>query len=146
MRISHVGLTVLDLDEAIKFYEGSFGFTLFHRVTRETPWISSIVGYRDAKLSFAHMKLDGSHLELIQYARPEPIAALETAVPWRIGMQHFCMGVENLDEVATRIEEHGGVRWSIDVATIPDGPNKGARCAYFRGPSGELIELFEAAR
>ena len=147
MRFAHHGVTVQYIDDSINFYVGAFGCTLLRRVSRQDGFVAVIVGVRGAHLHFAHLTFpDGTHLELIQYESPTPLESNVTGQPWRVGSAHMCLGVDDIEKTLQLVEEYGGILWSLDTATIPDGPQKGARVVYTRGPSGELIELFEAAR
>lgn len=136
------------LDESIKFYSEAFGFSLHNRVTRTDPWLASVVGAMVVRMHFAHMRLaNGNHLELIEYETPAPVGTLRAVLPWGLGVQHVCLDVEgNINDRLETALNAGAKLWSRAVETIPDGPNVGARCVYLRGPSEELIELYEAAR
>lgn len=146
MRFGHVGVTVGNLDRAIKFYEEAFGASLFARMTRSSSWIAEIVGCIEATLEFGHMRLpDGTHLELIQYHEP---IALGTGplLPWRTGHQHLCLVVDDVEKAVVDALMGGAAMRSKGIVTIPEGPNTGLRCCYLTGPSGETIELSQPAK
>lgn len=141
MKFAHCGISIGNLDRAIKFYEEAFGATLFARMTRDSSWIASIVGCLHATLEFGHMRLpDGTHLELIQYHEPISLGS-GPLLPWRTGHQHICLVVDDIEHAASVAIAAGAAMRSLGITTIPEGPNTGLRCCYLTGPSGETIEL-----
>jgi catechol 2,3-dioxygenase-like lactoylglutathione lyase family enzyme len=143
----HVGFSVASLERSIAFYEQGLGLELHHRQTGDNPYTRALVGYPDAIIHVAQFVIEGEQpppsghiLELIEYEVPrgdriEPSNA-------RIGSAHLAFTVNDIDEVARRVKEHGGALLSEPV-DITAGINTGGRAVYLRDPDGITLELLQ---
>jgi catechol 2,3-dioxygenase-like lactoylglutathione lyase family enzyme len=84
--IWHVGLTVTDLDEAIRFYRDLLGFELAARRFVDPLLAPALSGIPDAEIEIAFLDLPGAEhrggghdLELVQYHRPVTAGAASHA-------------------------------------------------------------------
>ena len=75
--ILHTGLTVSDLDRSVAFYRDLLGLELISRWDSQQPYLRAIVGYPDAELRIALLRVPpgaegapGHHIELLEYRRP----------------------------------------------------------------------------
>ena len=55
--IFHVGFVVRDLDSSLRFYCDGLGLVLRHRQLQHNAYTASLVGYPDAALEIAQLKL-----------------------------------------------------------------------------------------
>jgi methylmalonyl-CoA/ethylmalonyl-CoA epimerase len=128
MKIDHIGIVVLDIQEALSVYEQALGLPL-----RE------IVPVPDQKVNVAFLPLGESNVELVQPTADDTGIAkfLETRGE---GIHHICIEVEDIDAALARLKEH-------DVELIDEMPRKGAhgQVAFIhpKGAHGVLIELVE---
>lgn len=146
--LHHVSLFVSDLEASARFYTSGLGLTL-----REE--FRDIVGRR-ASGSFpfgvASVFLeagDGRYVEL------HP-AGQGTMSPPGFPLNHLALGVADVDAAYARALAAGAVPFDIpvpgqhwdgaplDVTMSGDHPEP-MRMAFIQGPSGELIELYQAA-
>jgi catechol 2,3-dioxygenase-like lactoylglutathione lyase family enzyme len=136
----HVGITVSDLERAVRFYTEGLGFEEVLRQRSDAPYLA-LTGYRGVEIAAAFVRLeDGLTLELQEYRRVEAVArAPGTAAP---GSSHLSLKVDDLDELLARVEAAGGRRVT-EAVDIDRGVNAGARAVYLRDPDGYTIELFE---
>jgi len=44
--LSHMGLTVSNLDQSLKYYRENFGFKVLSNAERKGDWIDKMTGYR----------------------------------------------------------------------------------------------------
>ena len=77
LSISHIGICVSDLERSVRFYCEGLGLVLRHRQLQHNAYTGSLVGYPDAALEIAQLRLSdvepppsGHVLELICYERP----------------------------------------------------------------------------
>ena len=131
-RIHHVAISVLDIQESIKFYE-VFGFrTAVHYVEP------------NGNFEIVHMALGAAFLELWWYrasvAAPESASDLATDLP-RIGTKHLALVVESVAEAERFVETHG-----IAIAVTRKDGNTEVAYFFVKDPSGNLLEILEDKR
>ena len=131
--IDHVGIAVHDLDEAIAFYETTFGMHLVHEETNEEQ------GVREAMVAVGD---SGSCLQLLAPLSPESTIAkfLDRSGP---GMQQLAYRVVDVDAVSAILRERG-------VRLLYDEPRRGtsdSRINFIhpKDAGGILVELVEPA-
>ena len=143
--LHHVGITVKDLDESIRFYHGVLGLDF---VNEPSPWfdgpdLGPAVGVPGAALRQVSLKLGDTTLELLEYRSPES----ETTRPLlsnNIGASHVAFLVDDID--ATKSELEGkGIGFYSDVNVVDEGVLAGWRWVYFEDPDGYPLELVQVA-
>lgn len=139
----HVGIQVRDLERSISFYETHLGFRLVDRLTKAEPYVQRVVGYfPDVTLEIAVLAIPGTDafLEILEYRGVERSSVdPATANP---GTAHFCVFVDDLDEMYGRLSS-AGVEFVSPPETPTGGPNQGGRLVYMVDPDGIRVELVE---
>ena len=129
--IDHVGIAVADLDEAMAFYERTFGMRVVHEEINEEQ------GVREAMLAVGD---SGSCLQLMAPLRPDsPIGKfLDRRGP---GIQQLAYRVDDVEEVARTLRA-AGLRLLYDE---PKRGTAGSRVNFIhpKDAGGVLIELVE---
>jgi glyoxylase I family protein len=98
----------------------------------------------DGELEIAHLKLGANYLEIFWYRDQEPVpettASLVTDLP-RIGVKHFALKVDSVDEAKNFVESRG-IAPNVEVQQGRTG------VTYFliKDPSGILVEFLEDKR
>lgn len=117
-KAEHIGIMVKDIERSIKFYGEVLGLELIER--------QSFNG-----LELAFFRVGDTEIELIQggsgYSESDAV------------VNHVAFRVEDIDAALDKLREHG-------VTLIDQEPREiwtGCRIAFFRGPDGEKLELFE---
>ena len=143
--LHHTGLTVADLDRSLAFYRDLLGFEVVLEQEKEGGYLGAIVGQPDAHVRMAHMKLPESdhRLELFQYLRPCGSRPSEQLDPWRIGLTHVCLIVDDLPALHRRLGAEGSDSFLSLPIEIDTGANAGGKALYLRDPDGILLELFQ---
>ena len=133
LAIDHVGVAVPDLDDAISFYESTFGMTLLHEETNVEQ------GVREAMMAVGD---SGSCIQLLAPLSSESTIAkfLDRSGP---GIQQLAYRVADLDEVSSTLRERG-MRLLYDA---PRRGTSGSRVNFIhpRDAGGILVELVEPA-
>lgn len=131
--INHVGIAVPDLDEAIAYYENTFGMHCYHVETNEEQ------GVREAMLAVG---TSGSSIQLLAPLSPESTIAkfIGSKGP---GIQQMAYTVADIDAVSATLRERGA-RLLYDHAKIGTA---GSRVNFIHPKSagGVLVELVEPA-
>ena len=132
--IDHVGIAVPDLDEAIAFYETTFGMHVVHQETNEEQ------GVREAMVAVGD---SGSCLQLLAPLTPDSTIAkfLDRSGP---GLQQLAYRVRDVEEVSAVLRERG-------VRLLYDAPRRGTsdsriNFVHPKDAGGVLVELVEPAR
>src|SRR6188508_408786 len=131
LAIDHVGVAVPDLDDAISFYESTFGMTLLHEETNAEQ------GVREAMMAVGD---SGSCIQLLAPLSPESTIAkfLDRSGP---GIQQLAYRVTDIDAVCATLRERG-------LRLLYDTPKRGtsdSRVNFIhpKDAGGVLVELVE---
>lgn len=131
--IDHVGIAVRDLDEAIEFYEKTFGMRLAHQETNEEQ------GVREAMIAVGD---SGSCIQLLAPLNEESTIAkfLDRSGP---GVQQMAYRVTDVEAVSAILRERG-------VRLLYDAPRRGTsdsriNFVHPKDAGGVLVELVEPA-
>ncbi|MCY4104172.1 MAG: VOC family protein [bacterium] len=144
-RLHHIGLTVGDLEESLRFWEQLFGVTANSRRLLDQPHIGSIVGHPGVAIDAAWIDVPGSDavLELVHYLNRDGTPVDDDTI--NEGNVHFCMEVEDMDAIWERAVALGARPVSGAPVEVPTGPAKGARIVYMRTIDGATIEFIQPA-
>lgn len=125
-KLSHIGIAVKDLDEAIKMYE-KLGLTL--ETTEEVP---------SQKLKVAFFKIGDTRIELLA-ATSEDSPIAKFIEKRGEGVQHIAFGVDDLEAELKDKAEKG---FQL-IDEVPRPGAHGAKIAFLhpRSTKGVLIEL-----
>lgn len=140
--VNHVGLTVEDLERSIAFYTTVFRCEVVMRQEKQGGYLAAIVGYPDADVKMAHLRLPGSEhrLELFEYRVPR--SAPRDLEPRYVGNAHICFVVSDLNRVYEELVRRGVDTFSPPVE-VDTGANKGGASLYLRDPDGITVEVFQ---
>ena len=133
---SHFGICVSDLDRSLRFYCEGLGFepAQSHSVGAE---FGPLMEVDDPKLESRFITRDGVSIELLWFAQPGHMGPAERRPMNQLGLTHLSFRVDDLEAVATRIEEMGGAVHTATRTTF--GPT--LDFVYCTDPDGVRIEL-----
>ncbi|GAA1807093.1 methylmalonyl-CoA epimerase [Luedemannella flava] len=133
LRIDHVGIAVADLDEAIDFYERTFGMRCVHRETNDEQQV------REAMLAVGP---EGGVVQLLAPTGPGSAIAkfLDRSGP---GVQQVAYTVRDVTAAAAALRERG-------LRLLYDEPRRGTggsliNFVHPKDAGGVLIELVQPA-
>jgi catechol 2,3-dioxygenase-like lactoylglutathione lyase family enzyme len=145
--VFHVGFVVADLDASLRFYCQGLGLVLRHRQRQRNAYTATLVGYPDAALEVAQLRLSegepppsGHILELICYARPPSGPA--DAERSTLGAGHLAFVVDDIFDMARHLEGLGA-QFVNGPVRITEGINAGGWAAYLHDPDGVTLELVQ---
>ena len=128
MKIHHIGISVPDLEETIKWYTDKLGFLLIKR--------TMIPGL---PVKVAHMQGPGFFLEIFEYEGaaflPEERKYPDTDIKTH-GTKHFSISVKDARSFVSELEAQG-----VEVVMIAEVD--GTYGAYIQDNTGNLIEIFD---
>jgi catechol 2,3-dioxygenase-like lactoylglutathione lyase family enzyme len=139
----HIGIQVRDVERSARFYEEHLGFERVARWSKSEPYVQRVVGYHpDVTLEIVLLAIPGStvFLEILEYrgVDKQPVDPA-TANP---GTGHFCLFVDDLDDLYARLLAHG-VEFVSEVERSTAGPIEGGKLVYMKDPDGIRVELVE---
>ena len=121
----HVAVKVHDFDAALRFYKEALGFS------ETVTW-----GEGDKRAAMLDTG-NGSYLEVFAGGPAEP--------PAGGSLVHFALRTDDVDGAIERVRK-AGMQVTVEPkdVTIPSTPFQvPVRLAFFKGPGGEVIELFK---
>lgn len=143
VELHHTGLTVTDLERSLAFYRDVLELEVIAEQEKQGGYLAAIVGYPDAHVKMAHLKVPGSdhRLELFQYVSPTPTTGeLE---PRLVGLTHVCIVVDDLPRLYERLRAAGIDSFFSPPVEVDTGINTGGYALYLRDPDGIILELFQ---
>jgi len=135
-RFNHVMLTVTNLDSSIAFYTAAFDLQVSQRITELK--VTGANGTPTARpVKMALLKFPGQEFVLELAERP---ATTSTGpAPF---YQHLGVDVLDIAAAAERVRKAGG-RDPSPIQTVSTSSGTVAKNMFFRGPSGEQVELMQ---
>jgi catechol 2,3-dioxygenase-like lactoylglutathione lyase family enzyme len=148
--ITHVGLSVPDINAAVAWYRDVLGFrVLAHPATFDRTDANSadVFGPRFQSMQIAHLSSgNGCALELFQFIHPAAEAPDDNFAYWVGGFFHICVVDPDVSGLAKRIEQTGGkIRAS---RTWEEFPHERADAEdpylsiYCEDPFGNILEIY----
>ena len=119
--LAHIGIKTDDVQKSIAFYK-ELGFTLDN--------------YEDIGAKLGFMSLGNCLIELIEPADKETLKGLKEGI-----VAHVAIECENIEGVAEKLKAKGYVDQEASINTM--GILGGVKNLFFKGPSGEELELFD---
>lgn len=130
LKLHHVAITVSDMQRSIRFYK-RLGFELTSVYDKSEP------GAKGASL-----KLGSNELEMFCFKDSAKNNSRELKETFKIiGVTHFALGHENLDECCKKLKKAG-----FEVLHEPKTASTGHRYSFIKDPNGIYIELFETKK
>jgi catechol 2,3-dioxygenase-like lactoylglutathione lyase family enzyme len=145
--IHHTGYTVSDLDRSVAFYRDLIGMEVIAEQEKRGGYLAEIVGYPDAHVRMAHMRVPGSGhvVELFEYLAPEGTRP-DRIEPRDVGTAHLCFVVEDLPAAHRRLVDAGVETFVSPPVEVDTGINTGGFGVYLRDPDGIVVEIFQPPR
>ncbi len=123
--IDHIAITVLDMEENIRFYRDILGMPLTDHFYDEHD-----------KAQIAFLEAEGCQIELLA---PDTWLEEETTSEQERGLTHLAFLVEDIEAACQDLKTRG-VSFTQDPLE-----SHGMKWAYFQGPEGVVLELIERA-
>jgi len=139
LQMHNVGIVVESLDNAISFFT-EIGLKLEGRGMVEGEWAGRVTGLGNQSVEIAMTVTPDGHsrLELSRFLTPRTISDHRTAPVNSLGYLRVMFTVDNLDELVSRLTQHGAEL----VGEIVQYENVYRLC-YIRGIEGLLVGLAE---
>jgi len=134
--VDHYGLSVPDLDQAIRFFVTILGAELLWQVG---PFTESPTGAKITSVKIAMLRCGPNlNVELLAFEAPEQRTA--QPAPFDVGASHLAFFVDDFDAAAASLRAHG-VKVFPGPIEAAGTPKRGERIQYFLTPWGSFMEL-----
>jgi catechol 2,3-dioxygenase-like lactoylglutathione lyase family enzyme len=145
--IHHTGYTVSNLERSLEFYCGLLGLEIVAQQEKEGGYLGAIVGYPDAHVKMAHLRVPGSQhvVELFEYVSPQGTKPGRLEPP-NTGTSHLCLLTDDLPALYEHLVAQGLDTFVSPPVLVDTGINTGGYGLYVRDPDGIPVELFQAAK
>lgn len=143
---SHIGLSVPDLDAAVKFYTEVFGWytmmepsPVYNDDTAIGQMCRDVFGNDWEEFRIAHLSTgDKIGIELFEFPQNEqPDNNFEY---WKTGIFHFCVQDPDIEGLVEKIIAHGGKQRMPIREYYPD--DKPFKMVYVEDPFGNIFEIY----
>ena len=144
--VTHIGITVSDIERSTTFYRDVLGLEFIGSVTMKGDETDSLFQIKNCVAKIAY--LNGSKgslappIELIQFVSED--CEIDTPTLRKTSISEICFRVENIDKVYSDLKSKG-----VEFLSEPqlfdfrkDGFSK-SKAVYFKDPDGIILELME---
>lgn len=140
--VDHIGITVSDMDRAIRLFRDGLGAQVTEPHLYDDPKIARAIGLEGVKNLICQADLGGRRFELLQYVSPAGRPAPELK-PCDSGQMHIALEVDGIDEAVERLrqagfEPAGPVQHGLGGASLS--------AIYCYGFDGLVLELIDYGR
>ena len=142
--VNHVGITVSNLEESIKFYEALTGTKISNIDQIGGKRMAQTQGLDETLIKYANLHLKNINIDLLEYIEPKSSKA--SYPNDQISAMHLCFEVEDLEAAIKRLAEIGVVPEGDPIYFSEEDGLKsgfGTGVAYFTDPDGTNLELIE---
>jgi lactoylglutathione lyase len=139
----HAGVTVSDMEAALRFYRDGLGLEVLTRYTSGGPSAQRIWAMPVGPVDVVFLRVPGSDsvVELFEFTGVERHNA--SARPCDPGAGHVCLHTDDCDGLHDRLVGMGYRSRAGEVVEIAEGPHAGTKVAYMVDPDGYHVELYE---
>lgn len=144
---SHIGITVPDIEAAVKFYSEVMGWYVIMKpsiVKKENDtaigqMCIDVFGDNWDEFEIAHLSTsDGIGIELFSF--PHGVKEAPPFKPFNTGLFHFCIQDPDIEALIDKIIAHGGKQRMPIRAYYPG--DKPYRMCYVEDPFGIVFEIY----
>ncbi len=144
---SHIGISVPDLEAAVKFYTQGMGWNLImaptdviEADTHKGGKRTDVFGSNWGKLRIAHLSTgDGIGVELFEFS--EQVNPNNEFDYWKTGVFHFCVQDANIEGLVIKIVAAGGKKRMEKPCYYYPG-RKSYRMIHMEDPFGNVLEIY----
>jgi lactoylglutathione lyase len=142
----HAGVTVSDMDAALRFYRDLLGLEIISDGETGGDHARRIWGMEPGTVRVVFLRVPGTDtvIELFEFQGIERHPA--SARPCDYGAGHFCLFTDDAEALHARAVERGFRSRGGEVVAIERGPHAGAKAVYLVDSDGYHVELYERPR
>ncbi len=136
----HCTIVVRDIEETKRFF-ALLGFEEDFSAVISGEKFSAYMGVNGIEAEHVTLVLPNSsprqEIQLLKYHKPVPLADPNIARLDKVGYNHLCFAVDNIEREVERLKEKG-VKFLNEIMEF-----RGRKLTFFSGPEGITMELSE---
>ena len=136
--LSHVGITVTNFGESIRWYNDMFGFKLINEeslTSQELEKLSKLYNVHNSSVKFGLLVIPkGGIIEIFEFSNKLESPPLKWNMP---GTTHLCLAVRNVPKWYDTLKSKG-----VKFLTTPQQTGS-THWVFLQDPDGNLIELID---
>ncbi len=136
--IGHIGLSVTDLDRSVRFWVDALGLEEVVNQGFEGAVYETVLNLPGARGRVVLLAKPGLELELFEFAHPTPRAPRADQRVSDLGITHFCVEVDDIEQEYERLAALG-----VEFHCPPVDFGGLAKATYALDPDGNVFELRE---
>lgn len=139
--MSHIGISVANLERSIAFYRDVFEMELMERENFGGALYERILALSGTSGKVALLQRGSIQIELFEFVQPSPKKASPSRPVCDHGITHFCIEVDDI-EILYNHMKMAGVHFHCPPLEFPGA----VKATYGRDPDGNVFELLEISR
>ena len=134
--VDHIGMTVPDLDQAVRFFEDAIGAKLLWRVG---PFHETPTGFPIDNVDIAMLTLGPNlNVELLAFKAEQQRKEMPSNVD--LGAAHIAFFVDDINAAAESLKSHGAQLLHGPIQAAGEA-KRGEQIWYFKTPWGAFMEI-----
>ena len=140
--VMHVGICVENLERSQRFYTEALGFKEAGGLEVAGEPTATMLGLEALELHAVYLDREGFRIELLHYPVPGSVGEAVARPMNQLGLTHFALRVDDLEQAVERIVAHGG---QVLESTRVHNAEFGSHLVYATDPDGTRLELVQTA-
>jgi len=145
--VAHIGITVKDMDRALRFYRDLLGLKVLGDITVASEELDRVTQEKGAKLRAVYLRsgedLTGPPLELLHFMEPAGEAGVPYARLTNLGITEVAFWVKDIEKTHEELRARGVEFYSAPQLFDIEGYGR-VKAVYFRDPDGTTLELMQS--
>jgi catechol 2,3-dioxygenase-like lactoylglutathione lyase family enzyme len=147
--VAHIGITVKDMERALKFYRDLLGLKVLGDITVTGEEISRVTQAKGAKVRAVYLRsgedLSGPPIELLHFIEPAGEAGAPYAGLTNLGITEVAFWVKDIEKTCAELRARGVELYSEPQLFDLEGYGS-VKAVYFRDPDGTTLELMQSLK
>jgi len=140
--LSHMGLTVSELDSSLNYYQKDLGCKILNDAERKGEWVEKITGIPGFHTRTVYLSLSPCrHFEVFGFFHPQAIPP-ERESRFRVGILGCVLNTDRMESLLIRDDPEEARRWA-PLLRRKEEPFGGCRVIHLKDPDGLSLRVLE---
>jgi catechol 2,3-dioxygenase-like lactoylglutathione lyase family enzyme len=144
--LSHVALTVNEMDQSLQYYQTVFGMEVLSDAERKGEWIDKVTGIPGFHTRTVYVSVAPyQHLELFGFYHPKTLPAEKERAP-RVGISYCAFMRDQKQEPSRMAETANSTEWPTLMWGIVEEPYRDCSVITLLDPNGLVLRVIESGK